>query len=207
MRCSHRSNDGGERYGWPRRDTIEHHQTASARPRRSASTTCLTAHWGLNFDVKKLYLEPNYTATVNNAFPSPAPRISTRGWSRAASPISSDADPPALFPAGGREKDGEWKPRSERSERGSCRGRHPIRPRVVWRHNSDFCTRRRSCCIDATTQSSGAESEDRSVSSRSVKRAFTMLPDLARSGRRSTAASIPTPLRPTHRTRNYDIVT
>jgi outer membrane protein len=26
-------------------------------------------HWGLNFDVKKLYLEPNYTATVNNAIP------------------------------------------------------------------------------------------------------------------------------------------
>lgn len=24
-------------------------------------------HWGLNFDVKKLYLEPNYSATVNNA--------------------------------------------------------------------------------------------------------------------------------------------
>jgi outer membrane protein len=24
-------------------------------------------HWGVNFDVKKLYLEPNYTATVNNA--------------------------------------------------------------------------------------------------------------------------------------------
>jgi outer membrane protein len=23
-------------------------------------------HWGLNFDVKKLYLEPNYSATVNN---------------------------------------------------------------------------------------------------------------------------------------------
>ena len=26
-------------------------------------------HWGLNFDVKKLYLEPNYSATVNNAIP------------------------------------------------------------------------------------------------------------------------------------------
>ncbi len=24
-------------------------------------------HWGLNFDAKKLYLEPNYSATVNNA--------------------------------------------------------------------------------------------------------------------------------------------
>lgn len=29
----------------------------------------LDRHWGLNFDVKKLYLEPNYTATVNNAIP------------------------------------------------------------------------------------------------------------------------------------------
>ena len=26
-------------------------------------------HWGLNFDVKKLFLEPNYSATVNNAIP------------------------------------------------------------------------------------------------------------------------------------------
>lgn len=26
-------------------------------------------HWGLNFDVKKLYLEPSYSATVNNAIP------------------------------------------------------------------------------------------------------------------------------------------
>lgn len=26
-------------------------------------------HWGLNFDVKKLYLEPHYTTTVNNAIP------------------------------------------------------------------------------------------------------------------------------------------
>jgi len=26
-------------------------------------------HWGLNFDVKKLYLEPNYSATVNNVIP------------------------------------------------------------------------------------------------------------------------------------------
>ena len=70
---------------------------------------------GMNFEVKKLYLEPNYTAAVNSAIPVSAPRISTRGWSRAASPISSDADPPALFPAEGRERDGEWKPRSERS--------------------------------------------------------------------------------------------
>jgi outer membrane protein len=41
---------------------------------------------GLNFEVKKLYLEPNYTAAVNSAIPVSAPRISTRGWSRAASP-------------------------------------------------------------------------------------------------------------------------
>jgi outer membrane protein len=27
----------------------------------------LDRHWGVNFDVKKLYLEPNYSATVNNA--------------------------------------------------------------------------------------------------------------------------------------------
>ena len=27
----------------------------------------LDRHWGLNFDVKKLFLEPNYTATVNGA--------------------------------------------------------------------------------------------------------------------------------------------
>lgn len=26
-------------------------------------------HWGLNFDVKKLYLEPSYSATANNAIP------------------------------------------------------------------------------------------------------------------------------------------
>ena len=29
----------------------------------------LDRHWGLNFDVKKLFLEPNYSATVNNAIP------------------------------------------------------------------------------------------------------------------------------------------
>ena len=29
----------------------------------------LDRHWGLNVDVKKLWLEPNYTATVNNAIP------------------------------------------------------------------------------------------------------------------------------------------
>lgn len=29
----------------------------------------LDRHWGLNFDVKKLFLEPNYTATVNGAIP------------------------------------------------------------------------------------------------------------------------------------------
>jgi outer membrane protein len=29
----------------------------------------LDAHWGLNFDAKKLFLEPDYTATVNNIVP------------------------------------------------------------------------------------------------------------------------------------------
>ncbi|MFB9267576.1 OmpW family protein [Bradyrhizobium erythrophlei] len=29
----------------------------------------LDRHWGLNFDVKKLYLRPDYSATVNNAIP------------------------------------------------------------------------------------------------------------------------------------------
>lgn len=29
----------------------------------------LDRHWGLNFDVKKLFLQPNYSATVNNAIP------------------------------------------------------------------------------------------------------------------------------------------
>jgi outer membrane protein len=29
----------------------------------------LDRHWGLNVDVKKLWLEPNYSATVNNAIP------------------------------------------------------------------------------------------------------------------------------------------
>ncbi|MGY3533026.1 MULTISPECIES: OmpW/AlkL family protein [Bradyrhizobium] len=29
----------------------------------------LDRHWGLNFDVKKLWLRPNYSATVNNAIP------------------------------------------------------------------------------------------------------------------------------------------
>ena len=29
----------------------------------------LTQHWGLNLDVKKLWLQPNYSATVNNAIP------------------------------------------------------------------------------------------------------------------------------------------
>lgn len=29
----------------------------------------LDRHWGVNFDVKKIFLEPNYSATVNNAIP------------------------------------------------------------------------------------------------------------------------------------------
>jgi outer membrane protein len=29
----------------------------------------LDRHWGLNFDVKKIFLEPDYSATVNNAIP------------------------------------------------------------------------------------------------------------------------------------------
>jgi outer membrane protein len=29
----------------------------------------INRHWGLNFDAKKIYLEPNYTATVNNTIP------------------------------------------------------------------------------------------------------------------------------------------
>lgn len=29
----------------------------------------LDAHWGLNFDTKKLFLEPDYTAMVNNVVP------------------------------------------------------------------------------------------------------------------------------------------
>jgi len=44
----------------------------------------LDRHWGLNFDVKKLFLEPNYSATVNNAIPISDARISTPGWWPAA---------------------------------------------------------------------------------------------------------------------------
>ena len=29
----------------------------------------LNAHWGLNFDAKKLFLAPDYTASVNTVIP------------------------------------------------------------------------------------------------------------------------------------------
>jgi hypothetical protein len=69
----------------------------------------LDRHWGLNFDVKKLYLEPNHPATVNGAIPvSGTAQINPWSVAGAASPTSSDALP-APFPAGGWKRDARIK--------------------------------------------------------------------------------------------------
>ena len=79
----------------------------------------LDRHWGLNFDVKKLFLEPNYTATVNSAIPVSG-RANINPWLvAAASPTSSDAAGPGRARPGVAEYAIFYrKPRSGGPERG-----------------------------------------------------------------------------------------